>query len=108
MKEKFSITKDAESRITHIMDMQNDKGLRIIVCKGGCHGLKYKFSFEDQINNQDLIFKKGKAVVMVENASMEFLKDCSLDYKEDLSGANFVVKNPNAKEACECGSSFSL
>ena len=109
MENNFSISENAANRIVEVASRENnDKGLRILVYKGGCKGMKYKLNFVNTINEDDITFNKGKALVMIDSDSMEFLENCSLDYVEDISGSKFVIDNPIAKTTCHCGSSFTI
>ena len=82
--------------------------LRIAVSGGGCSGFQYGLSFDDQRNPDDLLFEHGGVAVVVDDASLELLNGAELDFVEDLMGASFQIKNPNAASSCGCGNSFSI
>jgi iron-sulfur cluster insertion protein len=106
----FSITDAVVARILALRSIENREKLnfRISVDGGGCSGFKYVFSLDDAPKADDIVISKGDVSVFIDEISMEMLKDCTLDYVEDLGGAGFVVKNPNATAKCGCGSSFAV
>ena len=73
---------------------------------GGCSGLQYGFAFETKIEDDDYILQKKDVTFIIDNVSFQYLDGASVDYISDLKGSQFVVKNPNAKSTCSCGSSF--
>ena len=81
---------------------------QITVLSGGCYGFQYKFDFVDKFGTDDLIFKFEGITVIVDEVSAELLKDVTIDYVEELIGAAFTLKNPNASTSCGCGNSFSI
>ena len=85
--------------------------LRVFVQGGGCSGFQYGFTFDESINDDDFIIDKefeGKTITfLVDAMSFQYLQGAKVDYIEDLSGSQFVIKNPNASSTCGCGSSFS-
>tara|TARA_R110002124_G_scaffold278057_1_gene449770 strand:- start:494 stop:874 length:381 start_codon:yes stop_codon:yes gene_type:complete len=89
--------------------------LRVYITGGGCSGFQYGFTFDQEIREDDLVVTKSyndenlKAVkLLIDPLSLQYLIGADIDYKEDLSGAQFVIRNPNAKTTCGCGSSFSI
>lgn len=83
------------------------KGLRIYVQGGGCSGFQYGFSFDEK-KEGDTIIEKDDIKVIIDSFSAPYLKDSIVDYIEDFRGSSFVVRNPNAKATCGCGSSFTV
>jgi iron-sulfur cluster insertion protein len=81
--------------------------LRVFVQGGGCSGFSYGFTF-DESRNEDDFDVPAEVPVVVDSMSMQYLQDSSIDYKEDLMGASFVIDNPQAQTTCGCGSSFSV
>lgn len=81
---------------------------RIRVDSGGCAGFQYFFNFDPIQNQEDILFKTDSLEVIVDEVSLSFLNGVILDYVEDMMGASFQLKNPNASSSCGCGSSFSL
>jgi iron-sulfur cluster insertion protein len=82
--------------------------LRVFVQGGGCSGMSYGFTFEEVQNEDDFDFAYEDVRVVVDSMSMQYLQGASIDYKEDLMGASFVINNPQAQTTCGCGSSFSV
>jgi iron-sulfur cluster insertion protein len=82
--------------------------LRIAVSGGGCSGFQYGLSFDDQRNPDDFVFAQGDIAVVVDEVSLDLLNGSVLDFVEDLMGASFQIKNPNAASSCGCGNSFSI
>lgn len=82
--------------------------LRVFVQGGGCSGMSYGFTFDEEQNDDDFDIEKEGVSLLVDSMSMQYLNDAEIDYKEDLQGSQFVIKNPNAETTCGCGSSFSV
>ena len=82
--------------------------LRVFVQGGGCSGMSYGFTFDEMQNEDDFDFAYEDVRVVVDSMSMQYLQGSSIDYKEDLMGASFVINNPQAQTTCGCGSSFSI
>ena len=82
--------------------------LRVFVQGGGCSGMSYGFTFDEVQNEDDFDFAYDDVRVVVDSMSMQYLQNSSIDYKEDLMGASFVIDNPQAQTTCGCGSSFSI
>ena len=74
---------------------------------GGCSGFQYGFTFDEDINDDDTQFEKNGVTLLVDSMSYQYLVGAEIDYKEDINGSQFVIKNPNATTTCGCGSSFS-
>ena len=104
----INITEGALNKIMDVIkDEENpDLKLRLYISGGGCSGLQYGFAFETKIEDDDYILKKSNVTFLVDNVSFQYLDGASIDYISDLKGSQFVVKNPNAKSTCSCGSSF--
>lgn len=81
--------------------------LRVFVTGGGCSGFKYGFSFDENIEEGDVSVVNGGVTLVVDPMSMQYLTGAEIDYKDDVNGAQFVIRNPNATTSCGCGSSFS-
>ncbi len=81
--------------------------LRVFVSGGGCSGFQYGFTFDEAIEEGDFCVEKQGVQLLVDPMSAQYLMGAEIDYKEDLQGAQFVIRNPNAKTTCGCGSSFS-
>jgi iron-sulfur cluster insertion protein len=106
----LEITESAKLKITDLLAEENnpDLKLRTFVQGGGCSGMQYGFTFDDQKNEDDFEFSITGATVLVDAMSMQYLTGATIDYKEDLHGSSFIIKNPNAETTCGCGSSFSV
>ncbi len=81
--------------------------LRVYISGGGCSGFQYGFTFDEEVNEDDTIVENGGVTVLIDSMSIQYLQGAEIDYKEDVSGAQFVIRNPNASTTCGCGSSFS-
>lgn len=84
-----------------------DLKLRVFVQGGGCSGFQYGFTFDETINDDDTTIDKEGVQLLVDPMSFQYLFGAEIDYKDDLEGAQFVIRNPNANSTCGCGSSFS-
>ena len=83
--------------------------LRVFVSGGGCSGFQYGFTFDEEQNDDDFeIALNDKWKMVVDAMSMQYLQGAEIDYKDDINGSQFVIKNPNAQTTCGCGSSFSV
>ena len=104
------ITESAARRITALKAQEEATGafLRIAVSGGGCSGFQYGLSFDDQKNADDFAFEKDGVTVIVDDVSLDLLNGAEVDFVEDMMGASFQIKNPNAASSCGCGNSFSI
>ena len=84
-----------------------DLMLRVFVSGGGCSGFQYGFTFDEKIEEGDSSINNQGVTLLVDPMSVQYLMGAEIDYKEDLQGAQFVIRNPNAATTCGCGSSFS-
>ena len=82
--------------------------LRVFVSGGGCSGFQYGFTFDDNIEEGDTQVSKDGVTLVIDPMSIQYLEGAEIDYREDLEGAQFVIRNPNASTTCGCGSSFSV
>jgi len=101
-----------DSAAEKVRDLVNEEGnpelkLRVFVQGGGCSGFQYGFTFDEVINEDDTQMTKNGVTLLIDAMSLQYLGGAEIDYKEDLQGAQFVIKNPNATTTCGCGSSFS-
>jgi iron-sulfur cluster insertion protein len=106
----ISLSANAAKRIAWMIDQEAQNGLmlRVAVSGGGCSGFQYGFSFDDTVNSDDRTFERDGVTAVVDEASLELLAGSEVDYVEDLVGASFQIKNPNAASSCGCGASFSI
>ncbi|QWE18494.1 iron-sulfur cluster insertion protein ErpA [Polynucleobacter corsicus] len=101
-----------DSAAAKVADLIAEEGnpelkLRVFVQGGGCSGFQYGFTFDDAVNEDDTLFEKNGVTLLVDSMSFQYLVGAEIDYKEDINGSQFVIKNPNAQTTCGCGSSFS-
>jgi iron-sulfur cluster insertion protein len=82
--------------------------LRVYIQGGGCSGFQYGFEFDENQNEDDFAIVTEGVTLLVDPLSLQYLAGASVDYSESLSGAQFVIRNPNAKTTCGCGSSFTM
>jgi len=106
----IEITESAKNKIKDILyDEGNPKlSLRTFVQGGGCSGFSYGFTLDEEKNEDDFEIPLDEFKILVDAMSMQYLQGASIDYKEELMGSQFVIKNPNAQSTCGCGSSFSV
>ena len=106
----IEITDSAKEKIKDLLAEENNPNLKLrtFVQGGGCSGFQYGFSFDEEQNDDDWEFEIDNHKMIVDAMSMQYLDGAVIDYKEDLMGASFSIKNPNAETTCGCGSSFSV
>jgi len=105
------ITESAKDRIVDLLAEENNPNLalRTFVQGGGCSGFQYGFTFDEEKNEDDFEFElKDNWKLLIDAMSMQYLTGAEIDYKDDIMGSQFVIKNPNAQTSCGCGSSFSV
>ena len=107
---KITLSEGASQRINELIATEGKDAMmmRVTVNGGGCSGFTYSFDMDDKTNDDDLVFERDGARVVIDEMSLGFLLDAELDYVEDLIGSSFTFKNPNAASTCGCGSSFSI
>jgi iron-sulfur cluster insertion protein len=105
----MDIAESAVSRLRELRAEENNPDLkfRVFVQGGGCSGMSYGFTFDEEQNDDDFDFQFEDLTVLVDSMSMEYLRDARIDFREDTMGASFVIDNPQAQTTCGCGSSFS-
>lgn len=95
-------------KILREQEKSPDLMLRITVNGGGCQGFEYSFKPDTEKNDDDQVFEKDGAAVIVDEISLPYLEGSEIDYVDDLIGAHFKINNPNASSSCGCGTSFSV
>ncbi len=85
-----------------------DLMLRVFISGGGCSGFQYGFTFDESVEEGDSRVDNQGVTLLVDPMSVQYLMGAEIDYKEDLQGAQFIIRNPNAQTTCGCGSSFSV
>lgn len=104
----ITITMKAEEKIRELMQEEKEIiGLRVYVKGGGCHGYQYGMSLESSTGEDDTIIEHGVMKVIMDSQSAPLLVGTEVDYVDSMQGSGFVMKNPQAKTTCGCGSSFS-
>lgn len=104
------LTENAKSKIGDLLAEEGNPKLylRTFVQGGGCSGFSYGFTFDEEHNEDDFEIVEDSVKVLIDSISMQYLAGATIDYKEELIGSRFVVRNPNATATCGCGSSFSV
>lgn len=105
----FVFTDAAAAKVKNLIEEEGNAELklRVFVQGGGCSGFQYGFTFDEVVNDDDATMEKNGVTLLIDSMSYQYLVGAEIDYKEDLEGAQFVIKNPNATTTCGCGSSFS-
>ena len=106
----ITITDSAKNKIKDLLLEENNPqlALRTFVQGGGCSGFSYGFTFDEVTNEDDFEIPVDSFKVLVDSMSMQYLTGAEIDYKEDVMGSSFNIKNPNAQTTCGCGSSFGV
>jgi len=105
---KIEITNNAQEHIASILKKDSASYFRITVLGGGCAGFQYKFDFESQKKEDDILFEEEKINVVIDETSMELIQNSKIDYVHELIGSSFKIINPQASSSCGCGTSFSI
>ena len=109
MSTSITVSERAARRIGDILKGEpNGTMLRVSVEGGGCSGFQYKFDIERAKAADDLVISRDGAVVLIDPISVNYMAGSEIDFVDDLIGASFKVKNPQAKASCGCGTSFTL
>lgn len=100
----------AARKVRELLDEENNPNLklRVFVTGGGCSGFQYGFTFDEADDAEDSRVEKGGVTLVVDPMSIQYLQGAEIDYKDDVEGAQFVIRNPNASTTCGCGNSFSV
>ena len=104
MEKKLEFTDKAKEQIARITKSEAKKYFRIAVHGGGCSGFKYNFSFDDKIEKDDFLFDK----TVIDKQSLDIIAGSTVDFKKEMIGESFSIKNPKASASCGCGLSFSV
>jgi len=107
---RVSLSASAAKRVKELKAQENlpNAFLRLAVSGGGCSGFQYGFSFDDARQPEDRVFERDGVQLVVDETSLGLLAGAEIDFVEDMMGAAFQVKNPNAASSCGCGNSFSV
>lgn len=100
----------AAAKVKQLIDEEGnpDLKLRVFVQGGGCSGFQYGFEFDEERGEDDVAVERDGVTLLVDPLSLQYLMGAEVDYRESLAGSQFVIRNPNAKTTCGCGSSFSV
>jgi iron-sulfur cluster assembly protein len=106
----ITVTEKAAQRIKSLIEEAEDSKfyLRVSVKGGGCSGLSYDLSFDDEMNEKDTLYEDKAVKILVDNKSMLYLFGTELDFSDGLNGKGFQFVNPNASRTCGCGESFAV
>jgi iron-sulfur cluster insertion protein len=107
--EPLIFTEAAASKVKELIEEEGNSSLnlRVFVSGGGCSGFQYGFTFDEEVNEDDAQVDKNGVKLLIDAMSYQYLVGAEIDYQENVEGAQFVIKNPNATSTCGCGSSFS-
>ncbi|MDF1654116.1 MAG: iron-sulfur cluster insertion protein ErpA [Coxiellaceae bacterium] len=126
--EDLIFTDSAAEKVFELIEDEGNSALnlRVFITGGGCSGFQYGFTFDETLNDDDFVVEKqvqsskkdeddsgdgegGSTTIklLVDPMSFQYLRGAEVDYREDINGAQFIIRNPNAKTTCGCGSSFS-
>ncbi|QDE41499.1 iron-sulfur cluster insertion protein ErpA [Luteibacter pinisoli] len=102
-------TEAAARKVHELIEEEGNPGLklRVYISGGGCSGFQYGFTFDEEQAEDDLAVSREGVTLVVDPLSLQYLTGAEIDYAESFSGSQFVIRNPNAKTTCGCGSSFS-
>jgi len=106
----LNFTDAAARKVGQLIEDEGNPGLklRVYIQGGGCSGFQYGFTFDEEIQDGDTQVANGDVTLLVDPLSVQYLTGAEIDYREDLTGARFIIRNPNATTTCGCGSSFSV
>jgi iron-sulfur cluster assembly accessory protein len=105
-----TVTERAALRIREIAASESarDAALRVSVEGGGCSGFQYKFDMTGERTDDDIVLQRSGATVLIDPVSLQYMAGSEIDFVDDLIGASFKIKNPNATASCGCGTSFTV
>ena len=103
-------TDAAANKVSELIEEEDNPELklRVFISGGGCSGFQYGFTFDENIEDGDSQIENQGVTLVVDPMSVQYLMGAEIDYKEDLQGAQFIIRNPNASTTCGCGSSFTV
>ena len=106
----LNFTNAAAHKVSQLIEQEGNSSLklRVYVQGGGCSGFQYGFTFDEEVQEGDTEIENAGVTLLVDPMSVQYLMGAEIDYREDLSGAQFIIRNPNAATTCGCGSSFSV
>ena len=106
----LNFTEAAATKVGQLIQQEGNPALmlRVYIQGGGCSGFQYGFTFDEEVQEGDTEIDRLGVKLLVDPLSVQYLVGAEIDYKEDLSGAQFIIRNPNATTTCGCGSSFAV
>ncbi len=106
----LAFTDAAATKVGELIKEESNPNLklRVFIQGGGCSGFQYGFTFDENVDEGDTRVEKGGVTLLIDPMSIQYLEGSEIDYREDLNGAQFVIRNPNASTTCGCGSSFGV
>ncbi len=113
MNAPLGFTPNAAAKVWELIEEEGNFNLklRVYITGGGCSGFQYGFTFDEVVNDDDTVVTQvasdHSVQLLVDPMSFQYLVGAEIDYKEDIEGSQFIIRNPNAKTTCGCGSSFS-
>lgn len=113
MSDPITLTDKAAAKVWELIQEEGNFNLKLraYVTGGGCSGFQYGFTFAENVEADDAVVSKpvdgGEVQLLVDSLSFQYLAGAEIDYKEDIEGEQFIIRNPNAKTTCGCGSSFT-
>ena len=119
--DQIQFSDSAAHKVFELIQEEDDYNLklRVFITGGGCSGFQYGFTFDHQQNDDDIVVenqiekrdnntKPFVVKLLIDSMSFQYLSGAEIDYKDDITGSQFIIRNPNAKTTCGCGSSFSI
>jgi len=109
-KHSIALSESAAKRVAWLKTQEDggDLMLRVSVQGGGCSGFQYSFAFDDTKNDDDTVIEKNGVTAVIDEVSMGLIAGSEIDYVDEMIGASFAIRNPNATSSCGCGNSFAL
>lgn len=106
----LNFTDDAAKQVKQLIEEEENPNLkfRVYITGGGCSGFQYGFTFDEKVNEGDMLIEKEGVSLVVDPMSLQYLVGGEVDYTSGLEGSRFFIKNPNASSTCGCGASFSV
>ena len=106
----LNFTDAAAAKVGKLIEQEGNTALklRVYISGGGCSGFQYGFTFDEEVQDGDTSIEKAGVTLLIDPMSVQYLTGAEIDYQEDLAGAQFIIRNPNATTTCGCGSSFSV
>lgn len=106
----LTFTNAAATKVGQLIEQEGNAALklRVYISGGGCSGFQYGFTFDEEVQEGDTAIENCGVTLLIDPMSVQYLSGAEIDYEEDLSGAQFIIRNPNATTTCGCGSSFSV